>query len=198
MINVLSIVYSMPFFAGALVGMVVMRFYQRHQCKVADRRHPLPGGARRHAPGISRTWLGYALSVAVLGYVVLQVNQTEQHYRQLADSVASCQREFNAALAARAAISAENDKLSRQQRGLLADSDVAESTWIDRLINLPPEIKNLPQDDPRVQTYGQTVTRIYFQRSGQINAQIQAINERQEQLDKDRADHPLPEPTCGQ
>lgn len=195
MTNVLGIIYSMPFFTGALAGMLIMRLYQRHQCKVADRLDPK---VKHYTPGLNRAWLGYALSLGVVGWVLLQVNSTENHYRQLATNVATCQREFNTALKARAAISTENDRLSREQRNLLAEFTVAESTWIDRIINLPPEIKDLERDDPRVQDYGQTVTRIYYERSARINAQISMIAARQVKLDQDRADHPLPEPTCGQ
>jgi hypothetical protein len=197
MTNVLELIYSIPFLAGGLVGALGMKLYQRAVCRHLDKTHPLPSGERRRIPGLSRTWLGGLLTFAVLGYVLLQVNQTEAHYRQLGDEMRHCQIEFNAALNARAAITTENDELSRQQRDLLAESDEAESIWIDRLINLPEDIAGLPSTDDRVQQWGKAVTRVYFERIGHINAKITAISDRQQQLEQDRRNHPLPEPSCG-
>lgn len=195
--NVLSILYSYPFMSGLAIGIVGQRLWCLIKARLMDVRYPLPGGGHRRVGSISPVWVAGLVWVLVIGYVLVQVEQTETHYRTLARDVAECQREFNEALVARSRITTENDQLSRQQRALLAEFNIAESTWIDRLINLPPEIKDLPQSDPRVQTYGQTVTRIYFQRIGRINSEIKSISDRQVQLDQARSDHPLPEPTCG-
>ena len=197
MTNVLSMVYSLPFIAGGVVGAVVMRLYLRAQCRAADRKHPLPDGKRRRVPGISPVWLGGLITVMVLGYVLLQVGQTEQHYRELGTEMRRCQIEFNAALVARSRITTENDRLSREQRDLLAESVEANALWISRIIDLPPDIAALPEGDPRVTQYGRTVTRIYRERIDRINERIAEISARQVQLAKDRADNPLPEPTCG-
>jgi hypothetical protein len=194
---VLETIYSLPFLIGLLVGMGGQRAYCLIKARRADKRHPLPGGGHRRVGGISMTWVGGLVAVGVLGYVLLQVDQTETHYRQLGDEMRRCQIEFNTALRARAAITTENDQLSREQRDLLAESDEAESTWISRLINLPEDIASLTPDDPRRQDYGQTITRVYFERATKINLRITAISDRQRQLDQERLDHPLPEPTCG-
>lgn len=197
MTAVLETIYSLPFAVGALIGAIVMRLYQKAQCRLADKRHPLPGGRKHRVPGVSTVWVGGLITVLVLGYVLLLVAQTEQHYKSLASEMRRCQIEFQTALIARSRITTENDQLSREQRDLLAESDQAESVWIDRLINLPSNIKELPQDDPRVTSYGQTVTRIYFERIGRINSRITEIDQRQAELDRDRTAHPLPEPSCG-
>jgi hypothetical protein len=108
-----------------------------------------------------------------------------------------CQIEFNAALVARSKITTENDRLSREQRDLLAENAEAQATWVTRIVELPPEIRDLPDGDPRLTQYGRTVTRIWAQRTAQINERIRQIAVRQLELDKQRADNPLPEPSCG-
>lgn len=198
MSSVLGIIYSLPFVVGALVGAVTMHLYQRYQCRRADQRHPLPNGRKRHPPGLNRVWLGGLLTLVVLGYVLLQVEQTEHHYRELGDEMRRCQVEFHTALVARSAITTENDRLSREQRDLLVDSEQAGAQWISRIINLPPEIAALPDDDPRVQAYGRTITRAYFEQVSEINKRLAEISEHQRQLAQKRADNPLPEPSCGQ
>ncbi len=197
MTNVLTVIYSLPFIVGALAGAVGMRLYQRHQCKVADKLHPLPDGRRRAVPGISRTWMGYLLSAAVLGYVLLQVGQTEAHYRELGDEMRRCQLEFQSALVARSRITSENDELSREQRDLLGEAVSAQALWLSRIVDLPDNIAALAPDDPRVQQYGQTVTRIYRERTDGIRERVLEISDRQAELQKQRAENPLPEPTCG-
>lgn len=198
MSDVLSLFYSLPFVAGGLAGILGMKLYQRLQCRYQDRHHPLPDGAKHPVPSINRMFWGGLLTVAILGYVLLQVGQTEQHYRDLGSEMRRCQVEFMSALKARADISAENDKLSREQREYLAQSDQAEALWIDRLINLPPEIAALPSSDDRVQQYGRTITRIYFERIGKINEKIADVSKRQVELEQWRRDNPLPSPSCGQ
>jgi len=197
MTNVLELIYSLPFVAGGLFGAVLMKLYQRAQCRHLDKTCPLPDGQRHTPPPINRVWLGGLLTFAVLGYVLLQVGQTEQHYRELGSEMRRCQVEFQTALVARAKITTENDQLSREQRELLAESMQANAMWISRLIDLPPDLENLPTDDPRVTAYGQAVTRVYRERIDKINARIAEISDRQRQLDQDRIDHPFPEPSCG-
>lgn len=198
MMHVLSILYSLPFLLGAIVGAVGMRLYQRHQCRKADHRHPLPNGRKHRMPGINHMWAGGLLTLAVLGYVLLQVEQTEQHYRELGDEMRRCQVEFHTALVARSAITTENDRLSREQRDLLVNSEKAEAEWISQIIDLPPEIASLPDNDPRIQQYGQVITRVYRERIDKINTRLAEISEHQRQLAQKRAENPLPEPSCGQ
>lgn len=197
MTSILELVYSLPFVAGAVVGVIVMRTVQFMQARAADRRDPLPDGCKRKVPRIGVTWLGGLLSLAVLGYVLLQVDTTERHYRELGSEVRRCQIEFNSALVARSKITTENDQLSREQRSLLADAADAQNLWISRIINLPPDIADLPDGDPRVTQYGRTVTRVYFERFSKILIRVREIDKRQLELDQERAAHPLPEPSCG-
>ncbi|UJQ86542.1 membrane protein [Mycobacterium phage PenguinLover67] len=195
--NVLETLYSLPFVAGLLAGIIGMKAWQYIQCRIADRRHPLPGGSHRHTPPISRVYVAGLLVIAVTGYVLLQTGQTERHYKSLAQNVANCQREFNEALRERAEISNQNDKLSIEQRDLLAKSLDAGSEWVNQLIILPPDLADLPRTSPRVEQYGIDVTRAYYDRIGRYRERINEISAEQQRLADQRAANPLPEPNCG-
>lgn len=197
MSSVLSLLYSLPFVVGLVAGIAGMKVYQHVQCKIADAHHPLPGGRRRHPAPISRVWLGGLLTVAVLGYVLLQVSQTEDHYKSLGSEMRRCQVEFQQALTVRSKISTENDELSRKQRDLLTEYGRATSLWLSQLVNVPEDIAGLPSTDPRVIAWGQAVTQVYSEHAIRINSKLDAISKRQEQLEQDRRDHPLPQATCG-
>lgn len=193
----LSLLYSMPFAIGLLAGIAGMKVFQHAQCRIADAHHPLPGGRHRHPAPISRVWLGGFLTVAVLGYVLLQVTQTEEHYKSLSQDVRRCQVEFQQAITARSKISTENDELSRKQRDLLVEYGRATSLWLSQLVNLPEDIAGLPQSDPRVIAWGHAVTQVYSEHAIRINTKLDVISKRQEQLEQDRRDNPLPQATCG-
>ncbi|AYB70560.1 hypothetical protein SEA_SERENDIPITOUS_18 [Mycobacterium phage Serendipitous] len=197
MTSVLSLLYSLPFAIGLVIGVAGMKVYQHAQCKIADAQHPLPGGRHRHPAPISRVWVGGFLTIAVLGYVLLQVGQIETRYKGLADNVERCQVEFQQAITARSKITTENDQLSRQRQDLLQEYGRATSLWLSQLVNLPEDIADLSSTDPRVIAWGQAVTRVYSEHALRINSKLNDIGKRQEQLEQDRRDHPLPQATCG-
>lgn len=194
----LEIVYSTSFIIGAIVGMAGMKAYQWAVCRHLDKTHPLPDGRKRHAPEISRVWVGGLVALGVVGYVLLQVNQTEDHYRSLGDEMRRCQTEFTTALTKRSEITTRNDELSRQQRDLFAELDELHGVWLTRLITPPPDIAALPPTDQRRQDYGITVTRIYNERATKLRDEVRAIIGEQKRLADERARNPLPEPECGQ
>ncbi|APQ42279.1 hypothetical protein PBI_RICH_18 [Mycobacterium phage Rich] len=197
MTSVLSLLYSLPFIIGLAVGITGMKVYQHVQCKIADSHHPLPGGRRRHPAPISRVWLGGFLTLAVLGYVLLLVSNTEERYKTLSEDVRRCQIEFQQALVDRSRITGENDAIFRQRGDLMQEYGRATSLWLSQLVNLPPDIAELPQNDPRVIAWGQAVTQVYSQHTARINAKLDAASKRLEELEQDRHDHPLPQATCG-
>ena len=197
MTPVLELIYSFPFMTGLLVGIAAQRVYAHAVCRYENTHHPLPAGRRRYVPGINRMWLAGLVLLATLGYVLLQTGQTEAKYRDLARDVANCQREFNQALKARSAITAENDRLSVKQRDLLTEMGDAASTLVDRQLNPPEAIAGLEINDPRRLAWNEDVTRVYFQRVTKLRDEIAKVHEEQVKLQEDRARHPLPEPTCG-
>lgn len=197
MTPVLELIYSFPFITGLLVGITAQRVYAHVMCRYANVHHPLPGGKRCRVPGISRTWVAGLVLLATLGYVLLQTGQTEAKYRGLARDVANCQREFNQALKARSAITAENDEISFKQRDLLTKLDEAAGVLVNRQLNPPSSIAALPMDDPRRLAWNEDVTRVYYQRATELRKRVAEIREEQTRLQDERNQHPLPEPTCG-
>lgn len=196
--TLLEILYTFPFAAGLTFGIFGYRFtcwlIARHQ----DHVDPLPNGEKRAIGSISRVWIGGLVAVAVVGYVLLQVSDTEKHYVQLGQEMRRCQVEFQGTLTARSNIATENDRLYREKLDLLAELGDAQSIWIGRLINLPGELSGLEMNDQRVIDYHLTVTRFYAERVTRINNRIADISTRQRQLDIDRSNNPLPKATCGQ
>lgn len=194
--DLLGMIYSIPFAVGLIIGLVAQRLVVWWRCCWLNKNRPRDNGRPHTVPSLSRVWCAGAVAVGVLGYILLQVGQTEGRYEHLAASVAACNRELIAAQKARSDLAAENDRLSREQRALLAESDEASNAWINRIVNPPPDIVGLELNDPRRQQWSLDVTRVYFERAGKINEKIYAIAVEQQKLDLTRAAHPLPEPTC--
>ena len=197
MTPVLEIIYSAPFLVGLLVGVIAERSYSHARARWMDKHHPLGGRKHHHVAPISPMWIAGLVLAATLGYVLLQANNTEDRYRRLANDMATCQREFNTALAAQAAVMDEDNKLSRDQRKLLAERSQLESEWIEHLIEPPPDIAKLSDVDPRRIAWAADVTRIYFSHAAALDKQIDQVSEQQVVMDNERRDHPLPDPTCG-
>jgi hypothetical protein len=134
--------------------------------------HLIKARIQRNTVVIHWKYIGVPLALCIIVYVAAQNQQN-----------ANCVREFNQVLRVRSGISMENDQLSRTERTAFAD-------WLRVLLNPPPEIAGLADDDPRYQKWGRDVTEHYY-------TQIRAIEDQQIANDKIRANNPLPEPTCG-
>lgn len=194
--NILSTIYSMAFLIGAVAGAVLMRCAQYGQCKWLDQHHPLPDGRKRRPPVINRSWVGGLMAVGTLGYVLLQVGQTESRYEGLADRLDSCQVGLTDAINARADITSQNDALSVRQRDLLTELDDASGIWINRLINPPADIAALDLRDPRRASWSFDVTRVYYERASKLRAEIATLRAEATRLTEERSAHPLRPPSC--
>lgn len=127
--------------------------------------------------------VGIAIGVTAIVIVSLQSSDAYNLARQTSQEVQDCQKEFNAALQARAQITSENDELSQTQRRIVFN-------WIHDLIFPPEPYASMNPNDPRRQQFGLSLT---------INTEreFQASLNRQDELQKARDQHPLPDPTCG-
>ena len=197
MIAVLEIIYSTPFIVGLLVGVIAERSYSHARARWLDKRYPLSGRQHHLVAPISSMWIAGLVLTATLGYVLLQTNITETRYLRLVGDMEWCQHEFNSALAAQAAVMDEDNKLSRDQRKLLAERSQLESEWIEHLIEPPPDIAKLSDIDPRRIAWAADVTRIYFSHAAALDKQIDQVSEQHVIMDTERRNHPLPDPTCG-
>lgn len=135
---------------------------------------------------INWRYAGLALGIVAIIFVSIQTQTAYTLAKTTAQEVQDCQREFNAALKNRSAISEENDHWSYVQRTALSE-------WLRNIILPPPDIAYLRMNDPgnpRVQQWGIVVTTRY-------SNIVQEAQEKQDAALKIRAEHPLPDPTCG-
>jgi len=157
---------------GTVFGFFLGQCVAWTQCRLKDWRDPLPGGHRRRVGNVNRRWVAGA--IAVLGVAAVTVNQ-----QNFAQSVLSCFRDYGGALKGNVAMINEDNSLSLQQRHLLATRTKINTDLI------------LVGDSDQVR-------RLYLATQAvQLDQQIDAVNQRQEQLDQERRAHPLPELTCG-
>jgi hypothetical protein len=127
---------------------------------------------------------GIVVGIAAMIIVTLQAQVAYTTAKETAQEVQDCQREFNAALKARARITSENDEVSQSQRRIVFN-------WIHRLILPPPPYASMSTNDQRRQDYGYTITI-------QTEKEFQASLDRQDELQRQRDRSPLPsDPTCG-
>ncbi|AYD82014.1 membrane protein [Mycobacterium phage Saguaro] len=199
MSNVLSIVWSLPFLIGMVVGIVGQRLYYHLRARHEDKVNPLPDGRKRRVGGISSVWTGGMVAAFVLVYVLAQSQQTHDETVALAERTHQCQADLIASIERSRAISRENDELSMRQRDLLAELEELQAVWLGRIVNPePPEIAALDPNDPRRQSWAIDVTRVYQERSRTLRDEVASITERQAQLAKERAANELPGPRCGE
>jgi len=194
--TILDMIYSAEFAVGALCGAASMKLYQWWYCRHLDHVRPLPGGGHRHMPGVNLQMLGGLLAVLALGYVLFQTQSTEDRYKGLAERWSRCQVIYQADIAARNAVEAENDKLSIIRSDKLTELDGLTAQWIYRLLNPPPHLAGTSLSDPGRQGYTLTVTRIYQEQAAPLRADIAKLRDQASQLLSDRADKPIPYPAC--
>jgi len=156
------------FITGFIAAFVVRAIY----CRIKKQPLHLPW---RH--------IGIALAISAIIVVSLQSSQAYNTAKRTALEVQECQRELFAAITARARIAAENDEQSQAQRLIVYN-------WFHDLIMPPDPYASMDTDDPRRQKYGLALTvatEREFQRS---------LN-RQDELQRQRDAHKLPDPSCG-
>lgn len=180
---------------NVLLGMLLMyvlQFGWAHYKKWRGSNKPLPK-INKHIP----VWMAMAVVLAGSLFVGVEVNTTQHQVRDVTVQTQDCYRQFSEALQARSRIAAEDTIVLRKQRDALIANDEAMFAWISILLSPPPEIAALPQQDPRRQAWGISVTND-FNRVMTNSLRIIAEARQQEvNNDSQRAQHPLPEPNCG-
>ncbi|QEA10798.1 hypothetical protein [Mycobacterium phage Weirdo19] len=177
--------FSVRFGIGVLVGIALQRVWAYAEARYQDRRAPLPGGPRRIG-GLNRVWVVGAVAFAVFAYSVVETQR-----------LADCQAEFGKVLAQRSAITTENDRLSREQRDLLADFAEQEALWLADLLNPPGELADLDNSHPAYRSYERARTRQFIETTASVRERIEAISAEQAANVEERASNPIPDPTCG-
>lgn len=126
---------------------------------------------------------GIVIGVAALIISSIQGQIAYTTARDAALEGRRCVQELRGALDARAAVAAENDEVSQDQRRFLWD-------WIHGIIAPPPPYNTMDTNDPRRQTYGIGLTQ-------DLDRELMESFARQDKLQAERDRHPIPDPTCG-
>ncbi len=121
---------------------------------------------------INKMWAGWVVVTLAVAFVGVKTQQTWD-----------CQSQFAAVLKTRSELSAQDNKLDGIERDAL-------QTLVSQALSPPPDIAPLPPDDPKRQAWGREITLDYF------NTVQDARNQR-DANQKEREQHPLPEPSCG-
>jgi len=185
-LQALAGLFSLSGLISFFAGIGVTRVYYWFRCRHLDKVDP------RHRPHVNRyrgLVLLWGLVFVLTGYMGVQYQVTQTRVRNLSQETQDCQREFNTALIARSRIAAENDTWSAIQRRALAD-------WLHEILLPPPHIADLRLNDP---AFGSNPE--YVQWSIDVTTKyyniIQKAQDEQDENVRERAGHPLPEPTCG-
>lgn len=195
MMSILQLVYSLPFFVGAVAGSLFWKLYCRQKARWEDRNYP--GGAPHDAAHISRVWIAGLVAVGGLGYVLLTAQTTQNQTLRLTHDVARCWQESYQSAAAQINLNAQNDNISRQQQRLQRDYDRATSEWLKALVNPPGALADQPSTSPARQAYGLQLTAQYQDVINRQGTEFDYWVDQRTLLDKKRAANPLPEATCG-
>lgn len=168
---------------GALAfaaGIITTFIWQHSKCWWMHHRGKWP--ASRH-PRFNTVWLGILLSIVAFAWITFKSNTTQSIAEETAREVQACQEEFNEALTARSNLSTENDRLSLAQREAIIE-------WVHGLVLPPPEVAQFPWGSPERDSY-------IRDRTIRLDAFFRVSQEEQRRNDAERAQNPLPEPTCG-
>lgn len=139
---------------------------------------------RKNKPiNINWRYVGIVLGLAMMVFISLQTQVAYNLAKETATEVRDCQKQFNSALQARAQITTENDEISQNQRKIIFD-------WIHDLIRPPEPYFSMDPNDPRRQQWG-------IDRTINTEHNFQQSLNRQEELQSQREQHALPDPTCG-
>lgn len=182
--------FTWQFATGFLVGLAINRVACWRKARLLDRTDPLPNGRRHPLGGLNRVWVAGALVAFIMGWVMVQTQNTADRTDQVIRDQRECSRQFNAALSARSVATQYDAKLDDLNE---LDRD-ATRKWLFALLNPPPEIAKLADGDPARSAFGLAITRQYLatieavrQQRGDLTGERDAIRER----------NPYPDPTCG-
>lgn len=204
--SVLTNLWSMSFFVGLVCGFLLNRAYCLLHTLWLNRYRPLPSGRRRSLldsisvnPRAIAALIG--ISVAFWSVYQTQANANENariaaETRVFAIAVKQCQEQLIGAIIGSREITTDNDRLSVMERDLLAETQRIGGEWVGGLLSPPADIARLDVNDPVRVQYNTGVTRWYFQRLGELNRAIDAVQD--EQAANAQSRPALPDPDCGE
>ena len=215
--SIVTNLLSWSFAIGLILGFLLSRVWEVVKVCRLDKRKPLPDGKKRSkwkAIAVDPRYFTALIAVCFLSWSVFttqaNTNDNRENAREataFAGRVQQCQAALiNAILDSRTVtariekLAADNDRLSQEERRLLADGQRLLVEWVGKLLD-PQDLrmKGLEVNDPVRQQYNVDVTRAFFVRAGEINTRIEAIHAEQARNDASRpaARPALPDPDCG-
>jgi hypothetical protein len=179
LVDLVNNLFTWGFAAGFLVGFCIERAWRWADTWWLNRH--ARDGKRYRVGGINSKWVAGTIVVFVVGLVMVETQRNS-----------NCIDEFKVTLVKRSAITAENDRLSIEQRELLADNQRAEAEWINSLLRPPRKIDELAPGDPVREAWAVAISEDYFDHADKVNAWIKAISDEQRRNDEERARNPAP------
>jgi hypothetical protein len=196
-LHLLELVYSPACFIGIVGGTGFWLLYCRAKSRLLDQHEPLPEGKHHAVARMSRQWIAGLCALGSLGYVLLTVGRTEEHTAQLNEDVTRCWQETYQQIRAQVLLNAQNDGVSRKQQALQREYDEDTSDWLKKLVNPPGDMATQPTNSPERQQYGIDVSLVYQGQLDDLGRKFDGLVAQRKALDKERAQHPLPEARCG-
>lgn len=193
----------MPDFAGLftpsgalcfLAGVVARRMWCIAKNKYLDRVDP--AGAP-HRDSVKVIILAWGITLLAILYIGLQTQATNTTTVRLTRDAARCWQESYQASRAQIKLNADNYGIIRQQLALQRDYDRATSKFWKALVSPPGALANAPINSPARQAYGLQLSDQYQADINRMGAKSDDLVNQQNVLDAQRAQHPLPEVTCG-
>lgn len=215
--SIVTNLLSWSFAIGLLAGFLLSRVWELVKVCRLDKRKPLPDGKKRSkwkALAVDPRYFTGLVAVCFLSWSVFttqeNTNDNAANAREataFAGRVQQCQALLITAIldsrqvtARIEKLAADNDRLSQEERRLLADGQRLLVDWIGKLLDpQDPRVKGLDANAGARQQYNVDVTRVFFDRAGEINTRIVAIHQEQSRNDAARpaARPALPDPDCG-
>lgn len=181
------------FFMGMLTMYLLRVGWTRYRnWRGGDHTMPTLGISKR-----ALTWVGVILILFGSIFVGVQSNNTDKAVRDLTLQTQDCYRQFSEALQARTKIAAEDKAVYQKQRDALVANDEAMLKWLSTLLNPPPDIAALPQQDQRRRDWGIAITQEFNNVMTNSRVIVAQAREQEQKSDAERQQHPLPQPTCG-
>lgn len=195
MTYILDYIYSWSFLIGALAGLPIWIAYCKQKARYLDIHQP--EDAPHQIAKLNKYWAaGLALALS-LGWILLSANKTHDQTVGLAKDVTRCWTESYAQAKAQIDLNSQNDGISRQQQALQRNYDRATSDWLKDLVAPPGDLANQDTQAPARKEYALQRTAVYQEKLNELGRQSDDLVNQRKVLDDKRAQHPLPEPTCG-
>lgn len=175
---------------GFVLGLLAQSGVAHARAWWLDRYHPRPDGCKHVVGRLSRMWVATAIAAFIVAVVTTQQTQTAYELKR-------CNHEIVGSLRANLEVIGQDNNLSLQQRDLFKERAKLDTNYITQLVAAPPDVASRTINDPIRQLYQLDITLTYRAQAAGLDRQIEEISVKQNDLDRERRAHPLPEMTCG-